>query len=292
MKGKFLVLILCLWITFLSSGNEYQRIAPVLQEVHSVFYQKTLPYWGLPEHIHPKLAFIDTEEEKVWFFSMDSREVHYLGEKSWDKHTGVANSVMEIENEKYVILIYDTWKTLSSLSQPIFILHELFHLYQDLLNISSLVSENYHLDAPTGRALFEIELKLLNEALLTGEYSKLSDAIRIRLYRQSLFPENNENLFELHEGLAEYAGMAFAVKNLRTYLSERNESRQLAGLTNSFAYMTGPVYGYFLDTLSPGWQSAENLQRGLPVLLADQMGWSLEETPAGISEIEKNKGGL
>lgn len=289
MKNKWIVLLLYVCVSTGVSGTEYSQIYPVLQEVHAVFYQKILPLWQLDECLEPKLAFVDAEKEKAWFFSLDSREVHYLGEKSWDKHTGVANSVMEIENDNYVTLIYDTWKTLSSLSQPIFILHELFHLYQDLLNISSLVSENYHLDTPTGRALFEIELQLLNEALRTEDYSKLSDAIRIRLYRQSLFPENNEEPFELHEGLAEYTGVVFAVKDLKKYLLEKNESLELSGLTNSFAYITGPIYGYFLDILSPGWQSAENLQRGLPVLLADQMGWSLEETPAGISEIERIK---
>jgi hypothetical protein len=82
----------------------------------------------------------------------------------------------------------------------------------------------------------------------------------VRKYRQTKFPDGNEKHFECHEGLAEYT----AYKLLP--IDEKYKKGVIAaaikkgldadGYCNSFAYLTGPAYGFVLDDMMPSWKDS------------------------------------
>ncbi len=106
--------------------------------------------------------------------------------------------------------------------------------------------------------------------------SYTTDALFLRHYRQALFPNNNENEFERHEGMAEYTGYRLCgmsdpeirkqlVTDLEAYAGK-------TALANSFAYITGPAYGFTLDRLTTGWIGKVRTGKALPGIAAETSG--------------------
>jgi len=178
----------------------------------------------------------------------------------------VANTALIYDGEKWATV---TWGNFfSDKERNILLIHESWHRIQDEIRLHACMSENQHLDSGNGSLLLKLEFMALDKAVLALANGKsdimiddLRDAIVIRNKRQQLNPQNNENQFECHEGLAEYT----ALKLMATDTSSMTEmvvrmSKKLEagledeGFTNSFAYLTGPVYGFILDAISPDWK--------------------------------------
>jgi len=141
------------------------------------------------------------------------------------------------------------------------LIHENWHRIQKEIGIASVTSQNSHLDDLQGSVLIKLELLALSHAFSETENSdkikNLQNAFIIRKYRQLLFPGNNENEFERHEGMAEYTG--YKLCGLNKYAISKVIRKQLElsvdkdGFANSFAYLTGPAYGFLFDELIPDW---------------------------------------
>jgi hypothetical protein len=96
----------------------------------------------------------------------------------------------------------------------------------------------------------------------------LEDAIVFRQYRRSLFKDSDvtERGLEMNEGLCEYTGIklrgtpeeesvAYIVKQLET-------AEQTPTFVRSFAYASGPPYGFLLDragSLAKGLKPSDDL---------------------------------
>ena len=163
-----------------------------------------------------------------------------------------------------------------SLERAVLIGHELWHRVQDGLGLAGRDPPNPQLAAPEGRLWLRMEGRALQRALeLDGaaRLRALRDALLFRRARRRLFPaaDSTERQLELNEGLAEYSGVALATSNpeaRRALVSARLVTLDSASQhERSFAYRTGPAYGFFLDALVPDWRNAVHSGDDLAFLL-------------------------
>jgi len=142
-------------------------------------------------------------------------------------------------------------------------MHELYHRIQDDLGLPASNPPNNHLDTRDGRQWLQLEWRALRRALeADGAQTRkaIEDALVFRLYRRSLFPnsDSNERGLEMNEGLAEYTGVKLrgsTEKESVAYLAkqlEAAESKQT--FVRSFAYASGPAYGFLLDRVKSDWR--------------------------------------
>jgi hypothetical protein len=143
-------------------------------------------------------------------------------------------------------------------------IHESFHRIQSSIGFDSIPRYSCeHLDKKNGRIYLKLELEALKKALNTNnpteEKEHIMNALLIRRYRQSLFPNSKkyENSQELNEGLAEYTGIILSGRKdikLRQYLVSRIEFfYNLPTYVGAYAYFTIPVYGYFMNRQDEHW---------------------------------------
>lgn len=172
----------------------------------------------------------------------------------------IANTSLDYCGEQWTCVMWDQGK--DAISTTHLLIHESWHRIQNEIGISPITTQNQHLDETEGALLMKLELMIL-EDLLTGKGKIdqcLHDALMVRKYRQANYPEGNENRFECHEGLAEYT----AYKLLP--IDEKYKKGVIAaaikkgldadGYCNSFAYLTGPAYGFVLDDMMPSWRDS------------------------------------
>jgi hypothetical protein len=132
------------------------------------------------------------------------------------------------------------------------------------------MTKNFYLDELQGSVLLKLEFLALISALNAyGDFLEhLQNALTVRAYRQSVFPDNNEDLFEIHEGMPENTG--FKLCGLESSISRKIVAKQLElaldkeGLANSFAYLTGPAYGLVLEQLDKNWLAGVKSGRSIP----------------------------
>jgi len=141
------------------------------------------------------------------------------------------------------------------------LLHESFHRIQPLIGFDSIhETDCAHLNTELGRLYLKMELEALKATLSDTNFAEhLKNALLFRTYRYQLFPEAGEaeNLQELKEGLAEYTGSILAYKGdlpiQSHYISRINGFYGNETFVRSFAYVTLPVYSYFMQKTNQGW---------------------------------------
>ncbi len=240
-----------LFIPFIIYGkdlkSEYENI---LNDINS----NILKAWKLT--IRPNILFVNKEKNTLLLLTCQNNTFK-VKKENWDNKIMLANSVVNYKGSKYITINYNTYKKLSYIDKKKIIAHESFHYYQDSLHYKMVSSNNTHLDNGEGRVLFRCELNALYFAL-KGDTSALKDALHLRNYRQKLYPGNNEAEFELNEGLAEYTSFIYTYKSLtdiQTALFKKIINNSEIGYTNYFAYITGPIYGYFQMEISSTWNN-------------------------------------
>ncbi len=145
--------------------------------------------------------------------------------------------------------------------------HELFHRIQPELGFKKINNKNEnHLDDKTARVFLKLELNALKKALMTNNDSisqiHIRNALLFRNYRDALFTneKKEENTLEINEGLAEYTGSILSKrtdKKLKEhYIKAINSFYNNRTFVRSFAYVTIPVYGYFMNKKNPNWNKA------------------------------------
>jgi len=226
--------------------------------------QETRELWNVS--LNAPIIIINHMENKMYFTAIENGEVQTMKEEPWNNKVPLANSVFEYDGKRYVIVIHAAFMNNSCVGRINLLAHEIFHLHQNSLGIQNVMSTNYYMDEIQGRALLQIEMKALQQAL-DGDLQSLHNALYIRAYRQSLYPGNNEDLYELNEGLAEYTGTKLSTDDLHQYVKSRLNYNINSGYTNSFAYATGAAYAAILDGLYPQWRYDKDLGNGMIFLI-------------------------
>jgi hypothetical protein len=143
------------------------------------------------------------------------------------------------------------------------LLHESYHRIQDSLGLGGGDPLNAHLDERDGRFWLRMELRAMAVALRdTGAAAMAAarDAMRFRAYRYGRYPGSDslEAALELHEGLAEYTGVALALAAMGQPISRAasllDAFQERPSFVRALGYGTGPGLGLLLDRYAPGWR--------------------------------------
>ena len=191
----------------------------------------------------------------------------------------IANTSIAYCGEDWTCVIWDGSRDL--LTNTHLLIHESLHRIQDEIGLPSCGSSNQHLDETEGELLLKLELGILKD-LLQNDAKDLTeglrDAMTVRKYRQTLFPNGNENQFECHEGMAEYT--AFKLLPLDNDNEAIRKGLVAAAITkgmdgsgfgNSFAYLTGPAYGLLIDEMIPDWRNSIRSGKTIPEVISTEI---------------------
>jgi len=167
--------------------------------------------------------------------------------------------------------------------------HEAFHRIQAEIGLPAASVSNSHLDTKQGRIWIQLEWRALAVALVSWGDERteaIQDALTFRAYRQSLFEhaKREEDRMEVHEGLAEYTGLSLSgldAQAARWHLAGRLKVNALRPTyPMSFAYETGPAYGFLLDMEGTSWRENLSTESSLADLMAKAMGLSIQAEKA------------
>ncbi len=192
-----------------------------------------------------------------------------------------ANTAFRFGGRSWAMIVWPL--PADSVARTTLLAHELWHRIQDSLGLSSSDRPNPHLAASDGRLWLRLEGRALRRAIQevgAVRSRALKDALLFRRARRQRFPgaDSTERLLEMNEGLAEYTGVVLAASDTgsrRALVVARLAA--LDTMTNyerSFAYQTGPAYGFLLDEVAPGWRSGLARETGL----SQRLGLALGET--------------
>lgn len=136
--------------------------------------------------------------------------------------------------------------------------HESFHRIQESIGFPSTGPANLQLDEVEGRYWLQLEWRALARAL-GGDREAVRDALAFRAKRHTLFPSSakEERELEMHEGLAEYTGAAFAEPSIDRraphLITKLRDAESTQTFVRSFAYASGPAWGTLLEQKRPRW---------------------------------------
>ncbi|MDR0971252.1 MAG: hypothetical protein LBM25_02585, partial [Bacteroidales bacterium] len=134
--------------------------------------------------------------------------------------------------------------------------HEMTHKFQEDSNVN-LSYNNKHIDTKYARAYIRLEAKaLFNAFTKDNKRDFIIDALFFRQKRQNMFidAKENEDAFELIEGLAQFSGMIIAYKDSAVNLLINDIQNLIKGYfdARTFGYYTGDAYS-FLNNDSLHW---------------------------------------
>ncbi|PKP35305.1 MAG: hypothetical protein CVU00_02970 [Bacteroidetes bacterium HGW-Bacteroidetes-17] len=175
---------------------------------------------------------------------------------------GIANTATRWAGKLWMMIM---WNSLSEdkLRRTSLMMHELYHCIQDKIGLKIQWDKNGHLDEMQARIFMKMEWNALELAVFSkGKTRKraINDALSFRNYRQKLFPGSKENecKLEMNEGLAEYTGFKLshlkAEEQLNYFKTITQNRKEVNSYVRSFAYVSGPLYGYLLDEVSDAWR--------------------------------------
>jgi hypothetical protein len=180
----------------------------------------------------------------------------------YPKDKGIANSTTDFGGRLWMMVMYPLPENEYSRNQ--LCIHELFHSLQKRMNISFGNPDNSHLDNMDARILLKLEWTALEKALTDDRGRKkeyLEDALVFRNYRRALYPGKTqaENELEILEGLADYTGHRLCSGSdgdfRNNILSSGKRIRNNQTYVRSFAYYSGPLYGFILDRTNQDWRA-------------------------------------
>lgn len=200
----------------------------------------------------------------------------------------IANTAMTWAGVKWTMIMWPLPSNDRARARLMF--HELFHRVQDDLGLLASSPANGHLDRLEGRIWLQLEWRALAAALSKiGDESRnaIEDALIFRAYRRSLFPNSDatERGLEMNEGLCEYTGVKLRGtpdEESIAYIGRQLESaEQTPTFARSFAYASGPPYGFLLDRTKTEWRKGLKPTDDFGVLA--RKGYSIK-VPANIKQ--------
>lgn len=281
MKKSFyyvvLVLILCVSCSQ-SNSNSMEKAAPCFENLKKVSDADKGKLWG--KTLYGPTMFVDVQTRNL-VANQQNKENSF--EQKGDLFFGqlpediiIANTSISYCGEDWTCVIWDDSRDLLTSTQ--LLIHESLHRIQDEIGLPSCGSSNQHLDETEGELQLKLELGILKDLLQNDSKDLtegLRDAMTVRKYRQTMFPNGNENQFECHEGMAEYT--AFKLLPLDNDNEAIRKGLVAAAITkgmdgsgfgNSFAYLTGPAYGLLIDEMIPDWRNGIRSGKTIPDVIS------------------------
>lgn len=284
MKKSFyyvvLVLILCVSCSQ-SNSNSMEKAAPCFENLKKVSDADKGKLWG--KTLYGPTMFVDVQTRNLVANQQNKENTFtqkgnlYFGQLPED--IIIANTSISYCGEDWTCVIWDGSRDLLTSTQ--LLIHESLHRIQDEIGLPSCGSSNQHLDETEGELLLKLELGILKDLLQNDSKDLtegLRDAMTVRKYRQTLFPNGNENQFECHEGMAEYT--AFKLLPLDNDNEAIRKGLVAAAITkgmdgsgfgNSFAYLTGPAYGLLIDEMIPDWRNSIRSGKTIPDVISTEV---------------------
>ena len=284
MKKSFyyvvLVLILCVSCSQ-SNSNSMEKAAPCFENLKKVSDADKGKLWG--KTLYGPTMFVDVQTRNL-VANQQNKENSF--EQKGDLFFGqlpediiIANTSISYCGEDWTCVIWDDSRDLLTSTQ--LLIHESLHRIQDEIGLPSCGSSNQHLDETEGELQLKLELGILKDLLQNDSKDLtegLRDAMTVRKYRQTMFPNGNENQFECHEGMAEYT--AFKLLPLDNDNEAIRKGLVAAAITkgmdgsgfgNSFAYLTGPAYGLLIDEMIPDWRNSIRSGKTIPEVISKEV---------------------
>lgn len=262
-----MILLTASMFTFSSYGQE-QAIDAALaeqyfQEAHSICDKDGGKLWGVS--LYGPMLLVDPATRMI--VANQSDQQSRLSKKGsvfvgkLPEEIGVANTAITWAGVKWTMII---WPLPSSqTARARLMAHELYHRIQDDIGLPAANPSNNHLDTLEGRLWLQLEWRALKRALQqTGTESReaIEDALIFRAHRQHLFPQSvqSESSLEMNEGLAEYTGVKLRgtaeADSIEFIVKKIESSESLPTFVRSFAYASGPAYGFLLDGSDSAWR--------------------------------------
>jgi hypothetical protein len=188
------------------------------------------------------------------------------------KEIGIANTAVEWNGVKWTMIVGPLPE--DAFARRMLLAHESFHRVQESLGFPLTSPANTHLDSIEGSYLLQLEWRALAKAL-TGDRQAVRDALTFRARRRMLFPAaaKEERELEMHEGLAEYTGAAFAEPEVRKraphLVDKLHDAESTPTFVRSFAYASGPAWGTLLEMKRPRWTRSVHATDDLGKLVGD-----------------------
>ena len=284
MKKSFyyvvLVLILCVSCSQ-SNSNSMEKAAPCFENLKKVSDADKGKLWG--KTLYGPTMFVDVQTRNLVANQQNKENTFtqkgdlFFGQLPED--IIIANTSISYCGEDWTCVIWDGNRDL--LTATHLLIHESLHRIQDEIGLPSCGSSNQHLDETEGELLLKLELGILKDLLQNDSKDLtegLRDAMTVRKYRQTMFPNGNENQFECHEGMAEYT--AFKLLPLDNDNEAIRKGLVAAAITkgmdgsgfgNSFAYLTGPAYGLLIDEMIPDWRNGIRSGKTIPDVISTEV---------------------
>lgn len=247
------------------------------QEAATICGQDRGKLWGIS--LCGPMLFVEPQTRAVFANQADQQG---RLTKSGEVFTGrlpeeinVANTSTEWAGVKWTMIM---WGALSSnkYGRARLMLHEMFHRIQSGIGFPASNPSNDHLDTMEARIWLQLEWRALREAVThvgAERRRAATDALLFRLYRRELYPQGavEERALEMNEGLAEYTGVKLSGRTeleMPGYLAGRlDQAASRLSFVRSFAYETGPAYGFLLDQTGRSWRARLKAQDDLADLL-------------------------
>lgn len=276
----FFALILCVSIASCSQNitNQMEKAAPYFENLKKVSDADNGKLWG--KTLYGPTMYVDVQTRNL-VANQQNKENSlvqkgnlYFGQLPED--IIIANTLITYCGENWTCVIWDGNRDL--LTETHLLIHESWHRIQDEIGLPGCGSSNQHLDETEGELLLKLELSILKD-LLQNDSKDLTEGLRdvmtVRKYRQSMYPNNNENQFECHEGMAEYTAFKLLPLDndneaVRKGLAAAAIMKEMdnSGFGNSFAYLTGPAYGLLLDEVVPDWRNSVRSGKTIPDVIS------------------------
>jgi hypothetical protein len=275
-------LILCVSFTSCSQNvSNMEKAAPYFENLKKVSDADNGKLWG--KTLYGPTMYVDVQTRNL-VANQQNKENSlvqkgnlYFGQLPED--IIIANTMITYCGENWTCVIWDGNRDL--LTETHLLIHESWHRIQDEIGLPACGSFNQHLDETEGELLLKLELGILKDLLQNdseGLTEGLRDAMTVRKYRQTMFPNGNENQFECHEGMAEYTAFKLLPLDndneaIRKGLVAAAIMKGLdnVGFSNSFAYLTGPAYGLLIDEMIPDWRNSIRSGKTIPDVISTEV---------------------
>lgn len=278
---KIIIAAVICWFVFASHAR-LQAQPPDTSTALAASYFKEAATAARHQHIWPqpiygRMLFIEPDSRTIWSNMPDSAGILKPGGGIYKgvlpKEVMIANTAIQWQGETWSLIL---WPLPANRDDRVnLMMHESFHRIQEKMGLPARSPTADHLSSMYGRIYYLLELQALKAALqkpVSGRTADLANALLFREKRQELFPNTfgNERILEMSEGLAEYTGVILGRQkdSILPHLYEQIDSAGARkSLIRSFAYTTGPVYGYLLYEKSPGWTQQVDSDASFPGLI-------------------------
>lgn len=233
--------------------------------------------WGMP--LYGPIIFVDPAT-RFFIASQQDNENSFSGIGKvfcghLPKELNIANTAFDWKGKRWTMVIWPLPG--DALERDCLLMHELFHRIQDAVHLPAKNSACNHLDAKEGRILLRLEWAELAKALAADKQAApehikaacILNKCRALVYSGS---DTTENQLLMNEGLAEYTGLRLSgatSEQINEMLRHKvGQADNYPSFVRSFAYISGPLYGFLLERAEPEWNKDIHPDASLPDLLA------------------------